>query len=150
MKKTTGDTERLRDETIYLAFKASQPSKYLLPIYNAGKFEISPYETPTNVTLEIYEEMPHMFQILGFSELASFSFQRTAKFIREAVITASGKSISTQMTNSSNYIRINANKKFSPLKECDYSVLEWQNVGCAPNIEVSKIPMNTPNGSKTR
>ncbi|CAG8554148.1 12219_t:CDS:2, partial [Dentiscutata heterogama] len=147
---TTGDTERLRDETIYLAFKASQPSKYLLPIYNAGKFEISPFKTPTNVTLEIYEEMPHMFQILGFSELALFSFQRTAKFIHEAVVSASGKSISTPMTNSSNYVRINANKKFSPLKECDYSVLEWQNVGCAPNIEIPKIPMETPSGSKIR
>ncbi|CAG8699531.1 3887_t:CDS:2, partial [Scutellospora calospora] len=62
MLLTTGDRERLRDETIYIAFKASQPSKYLLPKYNAGKFEKSPFKTPTNVILEIYEGMPHVFQ----------------------------------------------------------------------------------------
>ncbi|RIB19988.1 Alpha/Beta hydrolase protein [Gigaspora rosea] len=151
MLLTTGDGERLRDEVIYLAFKASQPSKYLLPMYNAGKFETSPFKTPTNVTLEIYEEMPHMFQMIGFNESASFSFRRTAEFIREAVASASGKSTSSQMVNSSSYARISADKQLFPLKECDYSVLEWQDVGCAPSIEVPiKTPMNTPKEVKIR
>ncbi|CAG8458170.1 23001_t:CDS:2, partial [Dentiscutata erythropus] len=151
MLLTAGDEERLRDEIIYLAFKASQPSKYLLPIYNADKFEISPFKTPTNVTLEIYEDLPHVFQILGCHESTSFSFQRTAEFIREVVASASGKSTSNQMANSSSYFRINGNTQLSPLKESDYSVLEWQNVGCAPTVEIrSKTPMKTPNEVKIR
>ncbi|CAG8442429.1 2213_t:CDS:2 [Diversispora eburnea] len=58
-----GDGEKLLDEAIYFSFKASQPDKYKLPAYNAGKFEQSPFKTPTNVTLEIYEDMPHVFQV---------------------------------------------------------------------------------------
>ncbi|CAG8621141.1 1217_t:CDS:2, partial [Cetraspora pellucida] len=134
MLLTAGDGERLRDEIIYLAFKASQPSKYLLPIYNAGKFEISPFKTPTNVILEIYEEMPHMFQLYRFNEVARFSFQRTAEFIREAFSSTSGEFTLNQITNSSNYIRISTNKQVLPLKESHYAVLDWLNVGCAPTI----------------
>ncbi|CAJ0748868.1 7983_t:CDS:2, partial [Entrophospora sp. SA101] len=57
-----GDVEVLRDESIYLAYKAANPEKYNLPNYNAEKFEKSPYKTPTKVILEVYEEMPHDFQ----------------------------------------------------------------------------------------
>ncbi|KAF0541992.1 alpha/beta-hydrolase [Gigaspora margarita] len=148
---TVGDGEKLRDEIIYFAFKASQPSKYLLPIYNAGKFEISSFKSPTNVTLEIYEGMPHVFQKFGFNELAQFSLQRTAEFILEAVASASDQSISNKIYNSSNYVRISANKQVSPLKESDYSALEWQNVGIAPTVEIPiKTSMTTPNKVKTR
>ncbi|RIB25295.1 Alpha/Beta hydrolase protein [Gigaspora rosea] len=151
MLLTAGDGERLRDEIIYFAFKASQPSKYLLPIYNAGKFEISSFKTPSNVTLEIYEDMPHVFQLFGFNESTPFSFQRAAEFIREAVASASEKSTSNKITNSSNYVRISANKQVFPLNESDYSVLEWQNVGCAPTVEAPiKTPMKTPNEVKIR
>ncbi|CAB5372311.1 unnamed protein product [Rhizophagus irregularis] len=60
----TGDEERIRDEIIYLAHRSAEPTKYKGPSYNAGKFEKSPFQTPTNTTLEIYEEMPHVFQMM--------------------------------------------------------------------------------------
>jgi hypothetical protein len=53
----------LRDEAIYFAYRSAEPTKYKGPSYNAGKFEKSPFQTPTNTTLEIYEEMPHVFQV---------------------------------------------------------------------------------------
>ncbi|CAJ0632261.1 5048_t:CDS:2, partial [Entrophospora sp. SA101] len=58
----TGDIEKFRDESIYLAHKAANPEKYNLPYYNAEKFKKSPYKTSTKVVLEVYEEMPHVFQ----------------------------------------------------------------------------------------
>jgi hypothetical protein len=57
--------ERLRDDDIYLAFKASYPEKYNLPYYNVEKFKASPYKTPTKVILEVYEEMSHVFQVIS-------------------------------------------------------------------------------------
>ncbi|CAJ0836562.1 20260_t:CDS:2 [Entrophospora sp. SA101] len=42
--------------------QTANPEKYNLPNYNAEKFEKSPYKTPTKVILEVYEEMPHVFQ----------------------------------------------------------------------------------------
>ncbi|GBB94214.1 hypothetical protein RclHR1_23100002 [Rhizophagus clarus] len=59
-----GDDERLRDEAIYFAHRSIEPAKYKGPSYNAGKFEKSPFQTPTNTILEIYEEMPHIFQAM--------------------------------------------------------------------------------------
>ncbi|CAB4420459.1 unnamed protein product [Rhizophagus irregularis] len=61
---TAGGDDRFRDEAIYLAHRSSEPTKYKGPSYNAGKFEKSPFKTPTNTTLEIYEEMPHVFQFM--------------------------------------------------------------------------------------
>jgi len=58
-----GGIERFRDEIIYTAYRCAEPTKYKGPSYNAGKFEKSPFQTPTNTTLEIYEEMPHVFQV---------------------------------------------------------------------------------------
>ena len=55
--------ERFRDEIIYLAHRSAEPTKYRGPSYNADKFEKSPFQTPTNTTLKIYEEMTHAFQV---------------------------------------------------------------------------------------
>ncbi|CAB4420458.1 unnamed protein product [Rhizophagus irregularis] len=62
-----GDEERLRDETIYFAYRSAEPTKYKGPSYNAGKFEKSQFQTPTNTTFEIYEEMPHVFQFVDYA-----------------------------------------------------------------------------------
>ena len=58
-----GEEERLLDQTIYFAHRTAEPTKYKGPSYNDGKFEKSPFQTPANTTLEIYEEMPHIFQV---------------------------------------------------------------------------------------
>ncbi|PKC59374.1 hypothetical protein RhiirA1_460294 [Rhizophagus irregularis] len=47
-----GEDDKFRDEAIYFAHRASEPTKYKGPSYNAGKFEKSPFQTPTNTTLE--------------------------------------------------------------------------------------------------
>ncbi|CAG8546528.1 22891_t:CDS:2 [Rhizophagus irregularis] len=47
-----GEDDKFRDEAIYFAHSASEPTKYKGPSYNAGKFEKSPFQTPTNTTLE--------------------------------------------------------------------------------------------------
>jgi hypothetical protein len=62
--KVAGGDERLRDEAIYFAHRSAEPTKYKGPSYNAGKFEKSPFQTPTNTTLEIYEEMLLVFQVI--------------------------------------------------------------------------------------
>ena len=61
--QVAGDIEKIRDEAIYFAHRASETNKYKGPSYNADKFEKSPFQTPTNVILEIYEEMIHVFQV---------------------------------------------------------------------------------------
>ncbi|CAB4420460.1 unnamed protein product [Rhizophagus irregularis] len=70
-----GNEERLRDETIYLAHRSAEPAKYKGPSYNAGKFEKSPFQTPTNTTFEIYEEMPHDFQFVDYA-CTKMSYER--------------------------------------------------------------------------
>ncbi|CAG8536269.1 11353_t:CDS:2, partial [Diversispora eburnea] len=106
-----GNGEKLRDEAIYFSFKASQPDKYKLPAYNAGKFERSPFKTPTNVTLEIYEDMPHVFQLFDFSKPAK---------------------ISTQHFTKSTYSFITTKGKTLPLNNEHMEVLKWTEVGKVP------------------
>ncbi|CAG8593337.1 2322_t:CDS:2 [Diversispora eburnea] len=108
-----GDGDRLRDEAIYFSFKASQPDKYKLPVYNAGKFERSPFKTPTNVTLEVYEDMPHVFQFFKYSEPAPISFQHFTK---------------------STYSFITVKGKTLPLNDEHMKILEWTEVGKLPLV----------------
>ncbi|CAH1763802.1 6400_t:CDS:2 [Entrophospora sp. SA101] len=113
-----GDVEKLRDESIYLAYKASNPEKYNLPYYNAKKFEKSPYKTPTKVVLEVYEEMPHVFQI---------AFKRTAEFIEQL---SSGEEGRKEIK----VLRVTGKGEIiEELKEEHYKTLEWKDVGIVPS-----------------
>ncbi|RGB30011.1 hypothetical protein C1646_712339, partial [Rhizophagus diaphanus] len=118
--------ERLRDEIIYFAHKSAEPTKYKDPSYNAGKFEKSPFQTPTNTTLEIYEEMPHDFQFLMEHVCSTKSYERMAEFI-------------TRVTNilndlpPSSYNYINVKGEFGPLKERHEKVLNWDKIGIVPS-----------------
>ncbi|CAB4415198.1 unnamed protein product [Rhizophagus irregularis] len=75
-----GDSERLRDEAIYLAHRSAEPAKYKGPSYNAGKFEKSPFQAPTNTTLEIYEEMPHVFQVMDHASTTKSCINTKGEF----------------------------------------------------------------------
>ncbi|PKY47588.1 hypothetical protein RhiirA4_522908 [Rhizophagus irregularis] len=75
------DDDKFRDEAIYFAHRASEPTKYKVPSYNSGKFGKSPFQTPTNTTLEIYEEIPHIFQ----GEFGSLK-ERRKKFLNWDII----------------------------------------------------------------
>lgn len=68
-----GDCEVLADEIVYLAHKAAYPASYPLregamkgskrQQENAKKFT-----TPTNVHLQVYDGMPHVLTVFGYTE----------------------------------------------------------------------------------
>ncbi|CAG8649576.1 6584_t:CDS:2, partial [Paraglomus occultum] len=79
---TCGNAERLRDESILLAYKASKTCSDLFEgDHTDGQHE---YE-PTKVTLHVYDAMPHVFQIFGFHPAAMDGISRTARFIRKVI-----------------------------------------------------------------
>ncbi|KAL0090363.1 Alpha/Beta hydrolase protein [Phycomyces blakesleeanus] len=71
-----GLAERLRDESIYVALKAS--GKY------PGASDYKSKLPSTPVTLEIYEDQPHVFQILIPTKASKCANSRLAKFVIEA------------------------------------------------------------------
>ncbi|PKK72849.1 alpha/beta-hydrolase [Rhizophagus irregularis] len=122
-----GDDERLRDEIIYFAHRSAEPTKYKGPSYNAGKFEKSPFQTPTNTTLEIYEEMLHVFQGMEHASTTK-SYERTVEFINRVT------NVLNEPLPPSSYNCINAKGEFGPLKEHHKKVLNWEKIGIVPNI----------------
>ncbi|CAJ0762298.1 6826_t:CDS:2, partial [Entrophospora sp. SA101] len=132
----TGDGEILRDENIYFAYKAANPEKYNLPYYNAEKFKNSPYKTPTKVVLEVYEEMPHVFQVI------SQTFERTDEFIEELLSGEEGEKElkALQITYKGEIIE--------KLKDEHYKLLEWENVGIVPP-DIETVYRTRPNNNKS-
>ncbi|PKY26333.1 alpha/beta-hydrolase [Rhizophagus irregularis] len=122
-----GDDERLRDESIYFAHRSAEPTKYKGPSYNAGKFEKSPFQTPTNTTLEIYEEMPHVFQMMMEHVCSTKSYERIAEFINRAT------NIHNEPLPPSSYNYINVKGEFGPLKERHEKVFNWEKIGIVPS-----------------
>ncbi|CAB5180070.1 unnamed protein product [Rhizophagus irregularis] len=123
-----GDSERLRDEAIYLAHRSAEPAKYKGPSYNAGKFEKSPFQAPTNTTLEIYEEMPHVFQVMDHASTTK-SYERTVEFINKVT-----NAINEPLPPSS-FSCINTKGEFGPLKEHHKEILKWENIGIVPSVK---------------
>ncbi|UZO10754.1 uncharacterized protein OCT59_002332 [Rhizophagus irregularis] len=132
----TGDEERIRDEIIYLAHRSAEPTKYKGPSYNAGKFEKSPFQTPTNTTLEIYEEMPHVFQMMEHFSTTK-SYERTSEFI-DRVINSPNEPLPP---SSYNYISIKG--EFNPLKEHHKKVLDWEEIGIVPSVTRNEFNSTT-------
>ncbi|CAI2176472.1 17363_t:CDS:2 [Funneliformis geosporum] len=129
-----GGGERLRDESIYLAHRCVEPTKYKGPHYNAGKFEKSPFQTPTNTTLDLYEEMPHVFQMFESHPSSKVSIKRTIEFINRLTDT-------NELLPPSSFNRINCKGEINPLNENDKEVLKWKNIGILPSPEpiVTKV-----------
>ncbi|CAB4493966.1 alpha/beta-hydrolase [Rhizophagus irregularis] len=124
---TVGDDERLLDEVIYFAHRAAEPTKYKGPSYNAGKFEKSPFQTPTNTTLEIYEEMPHDFQMLMEHVCTTKSYERMAEFINRVT------NILNEPLPPSSYNCVNVKGEFGPLKGRHEKCLNWDRIGIVPS-----------------
>ncbi|GBB83145.1 hypothetical protein RclHR1_00010027 [Rhizophagus clarus] len=122
-----GDDERIRDEIIYFAHRSAEPTKYEGPSYNAGKFEKTPFQTPTNTTLEIYEEMTHVFQIIEHPSTTK-SYERIVEFIDRVT-----NSLNESLPPSS-YNYINIKGEFNPLNERHKEVLKWEKIGILPKI----------------
>ncbi|CAI2194892.1 494_t:CDS:2, partial [Funneliformis geosporum] len=131
-----GGAERLLEEIIYFAHRSAEPTKYKGPSYNAGKFEKSPFHTPTNTTLEIYEEMPHVFQMFNSHACIEISYKHTAEFINR-VLDSTNKPLPPSSFN-----RVNDKEEISPLNEHDKEVLKWEYFGIVPSFDLSafKVP----------
>jgi acetyl esterase/lipase len=80
----TGGGEILRDEQIYLAHKAANPEKYApcdayLDQYDPNRTLIHKYK-PTNVQLQVWEDLCHVAPTLSFTRPAKFMYRSVAQF----------------------------------------------------------------------
>lgn len=80
----TGGGEVLRDEQIYLAHKAARPDQYVLSdIYQAEydpKNEILNKYKPTDVQLQVWDDLCHVAPTLSFTRPAKFMYRSIAQF----------------------------------------------------------------------
>ena len=80
----TGGGELLRDEQIYLAHKAANPSKYppgeaYLDEYPEARALIHKYK-PTDVQLQVWDDLCHVAPTLSFTKPAKYMFRSIAQF----------------------------------------------------------------------
>ncbi|CAB4445437.1 unnamed protein product [Rhizophagus irregularis] len=78
---TCGSGERLRDESILLAHKAAKTHP---EIFECNKPGVRSYP-PTKVNLNVYEAMPHVFQLFLFHPAATDAIKRTGAFVRKII-----------------------------------------------------------------
>lgn len=93
----TGGGEILRDEQIYLAHKAANPEKYLpgdayLDEYDPDRTLVQKYK-PTNVQLQVWEDLCHVAPTLSFTRPAKFMYRSVAQFGAWALARAQNTSI---------------------------------------------------------
>ena len=91
-----GDAEVLVDEVMYLAHKAAYPASYPLregammgskrQQENAKKFT-----TPTNVHLQIYDGMPHVLTVFGYTDSVCLTFSLAPPMLLTIFIAATGE-----------------------------------------------------------
>lgn len=80
----TGGGEILRDEQIYLAHKAANPSAY--PLGKAYRARYDPHDEilhkykPTYVQLQVWEDLCHVAPTLSFTRPAKFMYRSIAQF----------------------------------------------------------------------
>ncbi|KAF9646179.1 alpha/beta-hydrolase [Thelephora ganbajun] len=83
-----GDQEVLRDEIIYTAHRAANPSKFPIPVaakrlYPKITETAAKYPTPTKVHLQVYDGCAHVLPILfAFTTPAKYCFRAIASFCR--------------------------------------------------------------------
>ena len=80
----TGGGEVLRDEQIYLAHKAANPSKYIpgeayLDEYPESRGLIAKWK-PTDVQLQVWDDLCHVAPTLSFTRPAKFMYRSVAQF----------------------------------------------------------------------
>ncbi|OAX79466.1 hypothetical protein ACJ72_06217 [Emergomyces africanus] len=84
MQVLTGGAELLRDEQIYLAHKAADPTYYLpgeeyLDRHDPGRQTINRYP-PTFVQLQMWDDLCHVTPTLSFTRPAKYMFRSIAQF----------------------------------------------------------------------
>ncbi|OKL61444.1 hypothetical protein UA08_03271 [Talaromyces atroroseus] len=93
----TGGGELLRDEQIYLAHKAADPAAYLpsdvfLDEHDPDRTIVNKYG-PTNVQLQVWEDLCHVAPTLGWTRPAKFMYRSIAQFGAWALAHAQHKEI---------------------------------------------------------
>ncbi|CAG8483620.1 12479_t:CDS:2 [Ambispora gerdemannii] len=135
-----GNGERLRDEIIYFAHKASHTTKYQLPNYNDANSErSSSLKIPTNVQLEVFDDMPHVWQLWHFCEPAKVSRQNAAEFIRRVTDINFKTGTLPDAENKLSTARITATGETRPLTNDQLEVLDWQNIGIPPYTDLKRV-----------
>ncbi|RHZ80655.1 hypothetical protein Glove_134g47 [Diversispora epigaea] len=79
---TCGNCERLRDESILFAHKAAKTHPN---IFNVPRREGQRAYPPSKVSLNVFEAMPHVFQLFIFHPAAINAVKRTGDWIRKVI-----------------------------------------------------------------
>ncbi|CAG8803512.1 28609_t:CDS:2, partial [Dentiscutata erythropus] len=138
-----GEVERMHDEVVLFGHKATQPHKFRVPQYSTSNFDESPFQKPTSIILEVYDDMPHGWQWnnvrdniqvgLRFpsAEQAQISFHRTCNFIKYVSLVENDQTTEKSLFKG---VRINSKGEERPLEQYDLDVLKWDKVGIVPDI----------------
>ncbi|KAK5046488.1 hypothetical protein LTR84_008291 [Exophiala bonariae] len=138
----TGGGEVLRDEQIYLAHKAANPSKYPLgdayrSIYDPDNTLLNKYK-PTPVHLQVWEDLCHVAPTLSFTRPAKFMYRSIAQFGAWALARAQRRAI--EIVDDDN-ISIISSRSGSDSEEIDSST---------DSLTKHKLDLNTITGSVGR
>ncbi|KAI0787047.1 hypothetical protein BC629DRAFT_1593579 [Irpex lacteus] len=82
-----GDGEVLRDEIVYMAHKAANPSEYptrsgVLREARRQKENAEKFTTPTKVHLQVFDGMCHVLTVFTFTAAAKYAFRSIAEFTK--------------------------------------------------------------------
>ncbi|RIB26218.1 Alpha/Beta hydrolase protein [Gigaspora rosea] len=135
-----GGGERLLDSSILFSFRASDPNKFQVPKYVTMNFANSRFKKPTEVILEVYDELFHCFQRMIPDKISEFSIKRSCDFIKNQTL---NKNISDEADRKSlqginktiTAIAISPNCEIRELDERYLECLNWENIGVVPEVE---------------
>lgn len=82
-----GDGEVLRDEIVYLAHKAANPTEYparegVIRDGSRQKENAHKFSTPTKVHLQVYDGMCHVLTVFTFTSSADYAYHSIAEFAK--------------------------------------------------------------------
>ncbi|KAL7322060.1 hypothetical protein PS15p_212148 [Mucor circinelloides] len=125
-----GTAERLRDESVYTALQASNS-------FPGANKDTEALGTPTNVTLEMYTDQPHVFQLLFSNKSVSRAIKNLAAFVRDVTHSPAAMGNSKDKESKPSYItdniltihNVNPHGKMTDIKDQvldDFSEEEWK------------------------
>ncbi|RIB15057.1 Alpha/Beta hydrolase protein [Gigaspora rosea] len=118
--------------------------EYQLPSYSTKNFEKSRFKKPTKVILEIYEDMPHVWQMFTFSKSSQVAFEHCGEFIKRVTSIEDNNTsmidllkkgvVSPSVSISPSFIamRVSINGEIKELNEPDRNCLKWDKIGIVP------------------
>lgn len=103
-----GGAELLKDEQIYLAHKAANPTAFppgdaILDEYDPDKYVLNHYP-PTNVQLQVWEDLCHVPHTLSFTRPAKYMYRSVAQFGAWALAHAGQKGVDLQNDDAVSFI----------------------------------------------